>query len=300
METGGAQDEGWRVRKDGSRFWALTALDVIRDPDGQVIGLAKITRDITDRHEAAIELDKMRGQLFQAQKLEALGQLSGGMAHDFNNILTIILGSARLAMNSKDPERINKLLAHILDAGGRGTRLTQQLLTFARRKDLKVGVVSLPQLLESTHLLLKQALPKAVDLRIELSPDLHEVEVDSSQLEMVLLNLVINARDAIDEAGCIIVAASNRTLAGEWEGLHGQFVQIDISDDGRGIEPAVMPRIFEPFFTTKSFGKGTGLGLSQVYGFCKQSNGCVRVQSDVGIGTTITLYLPARCCSIPL
>ncbi|MCY1389750.1 Blue-light-activated protein [compost metagenome] len=294
LETGGAQDEGWRIRKDGTRFWALAALDVVRDTDGEVIGLAKITRDITDRHDAAIELDKVRAQLFQAQKLEALGQLTGGMAHDFNNILTIILGSARLAMNSKDPERINKLLTHILDAGERGTQLTQQLLTFARRKELKVATVSLPELLESTHLLLKQALPKAIELRIELSPDLRDIEVDSSQLEMVLLNLVINARDAIDEQGSIVLAACNRTLAGEYEELHGEFVQIAISDDGRGIEPAVLPRIFEPFYTTKGFGKGTGLGLSQAYGFIKQSNGCVRVQSEVGIGTTITLYLPAQ------
>ncbi|WP_166365191.1 two-component system sensor histidine kinase NtrB [Pseudomonas akapageensis] len=294
LETGVAQDEGWRMRKDGTRFWALAALDVVRDANGRVIGLAKITRDITDRHEAAIELDKVRAQLFQSQKLEALGQLTGGMAHDFNNVLTIIMGSARLAMNSKDPQRVQKLLQHILDAGERGTQLTRQLLTFARRRDLQVSRISLPQLIESTQLLIKQALPETIELKVELSPDLHEVELDPSQLEMVLLNVIFNARDALEDAGTITLQASNCTLNGELEQLYGDFVQISISDNGRGIDEQTMPRIFEPFFTTKGFGKGTGLGLSQVYGFTRQSNGCVKVQSEVGKGTTLTLYLPAR------
>lgn len=293
LATGGAQDEGWRLRKDGTRFWAFAALDVIRDPDGQVIGLAKITRDITDRHEAQIQLDNMRAQLFQAQKLEALGQLTGGMAHDFNNVLTIIMGSARLAMTSKDPQRVQKMLEHILDASERGTQLTQQLLTFARRKNLQVDRVSLPELIESTQVLLKHALPNTIELRIELSPDLHEVEVDPSQLEMVLLNMIFNARDAIDDEGRIVLQAINRTLSGEWEELHGDYVQVSITDNGRGIDKQTLPRIFEPFFTTKGFGKGTGLGLSQAYGFAKQSNGCLRVQSEVGKGTTMTLCLPA-------
>jgi PAS domain S-box-containing protein len=293
LETGVAQDEGWRLRKDGTRFWALAALDVIRDPDGQVIGLAKITRDITDRHEAAIELDNVRAQLFQAQKLEALGQLTGGMAHDFNNVLTIILGSARLAMTSKDPQRVQRLLEHILDAGERGTQLTQQLLTFARRKDQQVSRVNLPVLIESTRLLIKQALPREVELHVDLSPDLHDVEVDPSQLEMVLLNMIFNARDAIESEGSIVLQADNRTLDDPRSGLHGDFVQISIRDNGHGIDEATLPRIFEPFFTTKGFGKGTGLGLSQVYGFARQSNGNVSVQSEVGKGTTIMLCLPA-------
>lgn len=292
LETGRAQDEGWRLRKDGTRFWALAALDVVRNPDGQVIGLAKITRDITDRHDAAIELDKVRAQLFQAQKLEALGQLTGGMAHDFNNVLTIIIASARLAMTSKDEQRVRKLLGHILDAGERGSRLTQQLLSFARRNDLHSCRVSLPQLITTTLVLLQQAVPNTIELRVELSPDLHEIEVDPGQLEMVLLNIIFNARDAIEDAGRITLQASNRALDGEWEELHGDFVEISISDNGCGMDEQTLSRIFEPFFTTKGFGKGTGLGLSQVYGFARQSNGCVRVHSEVGKGTTITLYLP--------
>lgn len=292
LTTGGVQDEGWRQRKDGTQFWALAALDVIRDEQGEVVGLAKITRDITDRREAALQLDAMRAQLFQAQKLEALGQLTGGMAHDFNNLLTIIIGSAKLAMNSKDPQRTQRLLQHIVDAGERGSQVTQQLLGFARRKAFSISRVNVEELIESSQALLSQALPKGMELVVQLDSDLRDIEVDASQLQMVLLNLVFNARDAMGVSGQIQLRASNHQLQGEWEGLEGNFVLISVSDTGRGIDPSVLPRIFEPFFTTKGFGKGTGLGLSQVYGFARQSNGCIRVDSEPGRGTCMNLYLP--------
>ncbi|CAM3867099.1 Blue-light-activated protein [compost metagenome] len=298
LSTGGAQDEGWRMRKDGTLFWALVALDVIRAPDGEVVGLAKITRDITDRREAALQLDEMRAQLFQSQKLEALGQLTGGMAHDFNNLLTIIIGSARLALNSRDPQRTQRLLEHILDAGERGSQMTQQLLSFARHKALKFGRVKVPELIESTRVLLGQTLPASVELQVLLADNLWDVEVDAGQLQMVLLNLIFNARDAIDGEGLISMQAQNCTLTGRPEGLVGRFVCISISDTGRGIDSKVLPRIFEPFFTTKSFGKGTGLGLSQVYGFAKQSNGAVSVSSEPGKGTCMSVYLPVYTASI--
>ncbi|MHC2144538.1 two-component system sensor histidine kinase NtrB [Pseudomonas sp. 210_17 TE3656] len=293
LRTGVAQDEGWRVRKDGTRFWALAALDVIRSADGEIIGLAKITRDITDRREAALQLDAMRAQLFQAQKLEALGQLTGGMAHDFNNLLTIIIGSAKLALNSKDPQRSQRLLEHILDAGERGTQMTQQLLSFARHKALKQGRVQASTLIESIRLLVAHALPKGVELQVELQEGLQDIAVDGGQLQMVLLNLILNARDAVGNEGVIRLTGCNCQLDGEVDDLCGAFVRLDVSDDGRGIAPSVLPRIFEPFFTTKAFGKGTGLGLSQVYGFTKQSNGAVSVASVLGEGTCMTLYLPA-------
>ncbi|MNJ27900.1 Blue-light-activated protein [compost metagenome] len=293
LSTGVAQDEGWRVRKDGTQFWALAALDVIRGTDGEIVGLAKITRDITDRREAAQQLDAMRAQLFQAQKLEALGQLTGGMAHDFNNLLTIILGSARLALTSRDPQRTQRLLEHILDAGERGTQMTQQLLSFARYKALNSGRVALPPLIDSTRMLLGQALPKDIELHIQIDEDVQDVEVDGGQLQMVLLNLIFNARDAIENDGVIRLQARNCQLQGEVDDLHGSFVRLDVSDNGRGIAPHVLPRIFEPFFTTKAFGKGTGLGLSQVYGFARQSNGAVSVASSADAGTRMTLYLPA-------
>ncbi|CAK9889780.1 MULTISPECIES: two-component system sensor histidine kinase NtrB [Pseudomonas] len=298
LSTGGAQDEGWRLRKDGTQFWALVALDVIRAPDGEIVGLAKITRDITDRRDAALQLDEMRAQLFQAQKLEALGQLTGGMAHDFNNLLTIIIGSARLALNSRDPQRTRRLLEHILDAGERGSQMTQQLLSFARHKALKFGRVKVPELIESTRLLLGQTLPISVELQVALADELWEVEVDAGQLQMVLLNLIFNARDAIDGEGLIRMQARNCTLEGRPDGLSGRYVCISVDDTGRGIDSKILPRIFEPFFTTKSFGKGTGLGLSQVYGFAKQSNGTVSVSSEPGKGTCMSVYLPVYTASI--
>ncbi len=293
LEQGVAQDEGWRVRKDGTQFWALAALDVIRDDQGQVIGLAKITRDITDRRDSALQLDAMRAQLFQAQKLEALGQLTGGLAHDFNNLLTIILSSARLAVNSQDPARTRRLLDHILDAGQRGTQLTQQLLSFARHRQLSVTFIAPADVVQATRGLLEHALPRDIELREQVEPGLPLIEVDAGQLQMVLLNLMFNARDAIQGAGTIRLVVECVQLAGEVEALQGRFVRFAIYDDGQGIEPGVLPRIFEPFFTTKAFGKGTGLGLSQVYGFAKQSNGAISVDSRPGEGTCMSLYLPA-------
>lgn len=293
LEQGGAQDEGWRVRKDGTQFWALSALDVIRDDKGEVIGLAKVTRDITDRRESALQLDAIRAQLFQAQKLEALGQLTGGMAHDFNNLLTIILGAARLALGSQDKERIHRLLEHILDAGERGTQLTRQLLTFARHRQLSATRIAPAELINATRGLLQHGLAHGIELEEYVQPDLPLIEVDAGQLQMVLLNLLFNARDAIEGEGVIRLTVSCVELAGEVEGLQGRFVCFEVQDTGQGIDPKVLPRIFEPFFTTKPFGKGTGLGLSQVYGFARQCNGAIGIDSRVGEGTCMSLYLPA-------
>ncbi|HDS1788169.1 PAS domain S-box protein [Pseudomonas putida] len=292
LEQGVAQDEGWRVRKDGTQFWALAALDVIRDENGQIIGLAKVTRDITDRRETAQQLDAVRAQLFQAQKLEALGQLTGGLAHDFNNMLTIIISSARLALATQDPARTQRMLQHILDASQRGTELTQQLLSFARRRKFDVASVAPAELVNATRGLLEHALPSSIDLKVLLQPDLPLIEVDAGQLQMVLLNLLFNARDAIDGHGRISLTVDVVELFGEVEGLKGSFVRFEVEDSGAGIPTEVLPRIFEPFFTTKPFGKGTGLGLSQVYGFARQSGGAICVDSEPGRGTCMRLYLP--------
>ncbi|MFR0717982.1 two-component system sensor histidine kinase NtrB [Enterobacterales bacterium BD_CKDN230030183-1A_HGKHYDSX7] len=293
LEKGVAQDEGWRVRKDGTQFWALAALDVIRDAQGQIVGLAKVTRDITDRREAAQQLDAVRAQLFQAQKLEALGQLTGGLAHDFNNLLTIILSSARLALTTRDPARAQRMLEHIVDAGQRGTQLTQQLLSFARHRQLNVTRIAPAELITSTRGLIEHALPSTIEMHQHVPSDLPLIDVDAGQLQMVLLNLLFNARDAVEGEGRIDLSVSTVILAGEVDGLCGPFVRFDVRDTGSGIDPDVLPRIFEPFFTTKPFGKGTGLGLSQVYGFAKQSNGAISVTSSVGEGTCMSLYLPA-------
>ncbi|MFJ4050396.1 two-component system sensor histidine kinase NtrB [Pseudomonas hunanensis] len=292
LEQGGAQDEGWRVRKDGTQFWALAALDVIRDENGQIIGLAKVTRDITDRRESALQLDAVRAQLFQAQKLEALGQLTGGLAHDFNNMLTIIISSARLALATQDPARAQRMLQHILDASQRGTELTQQLLSFARHRKFDVASVAPADVVTATRGLLEHALPGSIDLKVLLQPDLPLIEVDAGQLQMVLLNLLFNARDAIEGHGQISLTVDVVELFGEVEGLKGSFVRFEVQDSGVGIPTEILPRIFEPFFTTKPFGKGTGLGLSQVYGFARQSGGAIYVDSEPGRGTCMRLYLP--------
>lgn len=292
LRDGRAQDEGWRVRKDGTRFWALVAIDVIRDEAGVVIGLAKITRDITDRHEADLRYDALRAQLFQAQKLEALGQLSGGMAHDFNNLLTIILSAAKLASRATTPERLASLLASIQDAGERGAQMTRNLLTFARCEQMPRRLVDLNQLLDAAYAFISQALPKTMKLEMRFAPGLHRVELDPSQLEMALLNLVLNARDAMHGNGVVQVHAENRTLSGELDDLHGPFVLISVIDHGVGIDPAIRSRLFEPFFTTKDVRQGTGLGLSQVYGFARQAGGSVQVESQPGQGATVILCLP--------
>ncbi|WP_434771855.1 two-component system sensor histidine kinase NtrB [Pseudomonas entomophila] len=292
LRDGVSQDEGWRVRKDGTRFWALVALDVIRDEQGAIVGLAKVTRDITDRKDAAGQLDAMRAQLFQAQKLEALGQLTGGLAHDFNNLLTIILGSARLALASQDPARVDTLLEHIVAAGERGTELTQQLLSFARHRQLEVSAIAPAAVIASIQGLIGQALPERITLEQVLQPALPLIEVDVGQLQMALLNLVFNARDAIEGRGTVSLRAELAELYGEPEGLQGFYVRFDVCDTGQGIEPAIMARVFEPFFTTKAFGKGTGLGLSQVYGFAKQSQGTVQARSTLGGGTCMSLFIP--------
>lgn len=293
LVQGRSQDEGWRVRKDGTRFWALVAIDAIRNEQGEVIGLAKITRDITDRHEADLRYDGLRAQLFQAQKLEALGQLSGGMAHDFNNLLTIILSAAKLASRAASQERLASLLASIQDAGERGAQMTRNLLTFARCEQMPSRLVDLDELLDTAHTFVSQALPKTMSLEMQLAPGLHRVELDPSQLEMALLNLILNARDAMSATGLVILHAENLVLSGELDDLHGEFVSISVIDQGVGIDPAILSRLFEPFFTTKDVGKGTGLGLSQVYGFARQAGGGVNVESALGQGTKVTLYLPA-------
>ena len=182
VRDGHVQDEGWRIRKDGSRFWALAVLDAVHDDAGNLIGLAKITRDMTERHEAQQHLDEVRAQLFQAQKMEALGQLTGGMAHDFNNLLTVIIGSSDLARRSKDPERIQLLLENIHEAGLRGRELTQNLLTFARRRAPQAQLLDLITSLKATSALLDQALPESISLDLEIGPDPFPVRVDANQL----------------------------------------------------------------------------------------------------------------------
>jgi PAS domain S-box-containing protein len=284
--------EGWRVRKDGSRFWASVALDPIRDNEGTLIGFAKVTRDITERRQAQIALEETREQLAQAQKLEAIGQLTGGIAHDFNNLLMIVSGYAQvLARRVSEPSLVRAIEA-IQSAAARGSNLTRQLLAFSRRQALSPVVVDLFAQLQNLREILVRTIPTNIEIKSAIAPDLWRTEVDLGEFELALVNIALNARDAMPDGGTLTLSARNIVLrANEVEGLAGDYIAVSIRDTGSGIEPDVLRRVFEPFFTTKAVGKGTGLGLSQVYGFAHQSGGAVTIDSEPGTGTEVTIYL---------
>jgi len=293
-ETGRYEAEGWRVRKDGTRFWAAVVLDAIRDEDGQLIGFAKVTRDMTEKREAQLRLEESREQLFRSQKMEALGQLTGGLAHDFNNLLTAILGACELAVrNAGNPEKLRRMLDGVRNSAQRGANLTKQLLAFARAQQLEIKQIDLKDFFGDVTTLIRPSLRSNIDVITELSDLVWPVDADAGALELAILNLAFNARDAMRDGGTLKINAQNVVLNGEPEGLKGEHVALKVSDTGSGMTPEVMERVFEPFFTTKGFGEGTGLGLSQVFGFAKQIGGAVTVESKPNEGASFTLYLPA-------
>jgi len=280
--------EGWRVRRDGTRFWASVVIDAIRDDAGQLIGFAKVTRDITERRNTQAALEQARANLFQAQKMEALGGLSSGIAHDFNNILTVVLGNLDLLRRAPEQRR-ERLINNAVQAVEQGRKLTQQLLAFGRRHLHQPEVVDLNRLILGMDDMLKQSLRGDIQLVFDLTEELWLVEVDPAQLQITLINLAVNARDAMPSGGQFRIRTENVTAPGsELE----QSVAIAVSDTGSGMSPEVAARAFEPFFTTKDVGKGTGLGLPQVYAFAQQSRGSVRITSEVGRGTIFTISLP--------
>ncbi|WP_309089392.1 PAS domain S-box protein [Phenylobacterium sp.] len=285
--------EGWRVRKDGSLFWASVVIDAIYDEGGALIGFAKITRDITEKRNAQLELQRAHEQLAQSQKLEALGKLTGGVAHDFNNLLMVVTGQAQLLRRrvADDPRALRALDA-IEASAKRGEDLTRHLLAFSRRQRLQPSSISLAERVDDLQALIATSLPPTVALVLDMPVQLWPVQVDPSELELSLLNLAVNARDAMPAGGVLSILAENRTFETPVNGLQGDFVALTISDTGVGIPPDILPRIFDPFFTTKEVNKGTGLGLSQVYGFAEQSGGRIEVDSQLGQGTRFTLFLP--------
>ena len=292
--VGRYEAEGWRVRKDGTRFWASVVLDAIRDDEGELIGFAKITRDMTDKREAQLKLEESREQLARSQKMEALGQLTGGLAHDFNNLLTAILGASDLALrNIGNEEKLRRMIDGIRSSAQRGASLTKQLLAFARAQPLEIHRIELKSFLNEVTTLLRPSLRSDIEVILEISDQLWTVDADGGALELSLLNLAFNARDAMKTGGKLKLSAINESLSGEPDGLHGEHVALRVSDTGSGMDRKTMERVFEPFFTTKTFGEGTGLGLSQVFGFVKQLGGTVTVESDLGKGSTFTIYIPA-------
>src|SRR5690242_10453697 len=254
--------EGWRVRKDGSRFWASVVVDRINDDDGKLIGFAKITRDMTEQRNAQLRMDDLREQLFRSQKMEALGQLTGGLAHDFNNLLTAILGAADLAArNIADPEKLKRMLDGIRNSAQRGANLTKQLLAFARAQPLEIKQIDLKHFMCDVTTLVRPSLRSDIELMTEISDQLWPVDADAGALELAVLNLAFNARDAMPQGGKLRISAHNAVLEGTPEGLRGEHVVLSVADTGTGMSTEVMNRVFEPFFTTKNFGEGTGLGL---------------------------------------
>jgi PAS domain S-box-containing protein len=295
--------EGWRVRKDGSRFWASVVIDRINDAKGDVVGFAKVTRDITERREGQQRLEAAREQLYQSQKMDAVGQLTGGVAHDFNNLLTIIIGNldgAKRALESGNgaaQERVLRAIDQSLVGAHRAARLTAHLLAFSRRQPLEPKVLDVNKLLRHLSTFLKPSLGEQVQLEVVGAGGVWQVEADETQLETAILNLALNARDAMPNGGQLTIEASNTFLDEVYcsrnaEVRPGQYVEISVTDSGVGMNTEIAGRAFEPFFTTKEVGQGTGLGLSQVYGFVKQIGGHVKIYSEAGHGTTVKIYLP--------
>jgi PAS domain S-box-containing protein len=292
LAEGKFEAEGWRIRKDGSRFWASVVIDPIRDDNGTLIGFAKITRDITERRRAQEALEEARQALFQAQKMEAVGQLTGGMAHDFNNLLQAMSGCLQLVgRRAGHVAGVQKILDSGRQAVDRGTRVIRQLMAFSRHQSQQPEAFDVRDRLLSMRAFLDRALRADIQLEFDLEPGLWPAMADPVQFELAVLNLATNARDAIAAGGRVVVGASNVERTGG-DGLSGSFVRVWVRDNGHGIAPEVLGRVFEPFFTTKAVGQGTGLGLSQVYGFCQQSGGTATVESVPGGGTTVALLLP--------
>ncbi|WP_204165424.1 response regulator [Methylobacterium sp. 17Sr1-1] len=268
--------------------WSQITRVPIRDPAGAIVHLAVIARDITEQR-------LLETRLRQADKMQALGTLAGGVAHDFNNLLTAILGSLELALPKVAGDaRLSRLMTNAAQAAQRGAALTKRLLTFSHRRDLQARVVDLNAVIRGMDDLLGRSLGGFVQVERSLSDDLWSARVDPDQLELAILNLCINGRDAMPEGGVVALSTRNETVRGSTDPnlKDGDYAVIAIRDTGTGIPPEILGRVFEPFFTTKGVGQGTGLGLAMVFGLVQQSGGTIRIDSEVGHGTTVHLYLP--------
>jgi PAS domain S-box-containing protein len=293
LHEGRYEAEGWRVRKDGTLFWANVVIDPIRDDDGKLTGFAKITRDITDKRNAQIALEQAQAQRARAQKMEALGQLTGGVAHDFNNLLMVVSGYIQTLKPLVIEHAKGTRAAEAIElAAQRGQALTRQLLSFARRQPLHPVTIDLAARVESMRPMLTASLGPVARISVSVAKDAWPICVDANELDLALLNLTLNARDAMPDGGVITVTIDNAHLRGSDNPLRlaGAFVAITVADTGHGIPPDIVDKVFDPFFTTKQ--QGNGLGLSQVHGLVHQSGGTVTIDSTLGAGTRVTLYFP--------
>ncbi|MGE8258298.1 MAG: two-component system sensor histidine kinase NtrB [Stenotrophomonas sp.] len=285
--------EGWRLRQDGTRFRASIVIDPIWE-GGELVGFAKITRDITELHEAQEQLLQAQRDLLQAQKMEAIGKFTLGLAHDFNNLLTIVANCLDLISLRVKDGAVAKLIDTAQRAAERGALLTRQLLTFGKGQTLVPESIDLAAMMSECAPLLRRSAGEAIALIVDISPDIPTLSLDKAQLEAAVLNLVCNSRDAMPKGGRITITASTRrsrdpTLP---KATERPYVCLSVRDDGAGIEADQHARVFEPFFTTKPIGRGSGLGLSQVFGFTAQSGGFTELQSEPGKGTCVSLCFP--------
>jgi PAS domain S-box-containing protein len=287
------ESEGWRVRKDGARFWASVVIDPVRDPAGTLIGFAKITRDLTERREAQIALEQAQESFFQAQKMEAVGKLTGGVAHDFNNLLAAIVGSLDLARRRlAEGGDVSRFIDNAMQAAERGATLTQRMLSFARRQQLKLETVDPAALVRGMAELLQRTIGPGIRIVTQFPLLLRPVHADPAQLELVMLNIAVNARDAMPEGGQLTIAAREEQVEQGQALTPGAYVCLSITDSGEGMDEATLARATEPFFTTKGVGKGTGLGLSMAHGFAEQCGGKLVIRSRKDEGTTVEIWLP--------
>jgi PAS domain S-box-containing protein len=290
--------EAGYVGKDGTKLLAEISVSLMRDSEGKPIGFRGISRDITERKQAEEEKLSLQEQLRQSQKMEAIGQLAGGVAHDFNNLLTVIKGYSQLSLlDLKEDGPLRGNIQEIEKATQRATDLTRQLLAFSRRQILDLKVLDLNVLLKDLEKMLRRIIGEDIQLITLLSEDLGKVKIDPSQIEQVIFNLAVNARDAMPSGGKLAIETANVELDEEYAHAHvsvapGRYVRLSVSDTGVGMTQEVKEKVFEPFFTTKEKGKGTGLGLSMVYGIVKQSNGNIWLYSEPGRGTTFRIYFP--------
>jgi PAS domain S-box-containing protein len=285
--------EGIRLRKDGTQFWANVVVDAIKHTDGSLVGFAKITRDITERKKAEDELERTREALIQSQKMEAIGHLTGGVAHDFNNLLMAIQGSLEILKRRmpSDPQ-LTQFLDNALQGAQRGAALTQRMLAFARRQELNLQAVDIGDLVRGMTDLLQSSLGPSVQIETRFPLRLPKISADANQLELALLNLAVNARDAMPKGGSIVISAHERHVTKEPGIKPGRYACVAVTDTGTGMDEETLMHAIEPFYTTKGVGKGTGLGLPMVHGMAEQSGGKLLLKSKLGEGTTVELCLP--------
>ncbi len=293
IQRGRHDVEGWCIRKNGTPFFVTGSVSVIRDDDGELVGFANVIRDATERRDAQEKLIQAREQLAMAQKMEAIGKLTGGIAHDFNNLLMIIGGNAQTFRRLLDP-KLPRAIEAIQTAAKRGESLTRQLLTFSRRQHLSPTIVDLGSSVRNMRTMVESSLRGNIVYNERIEAGHWPVKVDLAELELAIVNLAVNARDAMPNGGAFTLVVGSAIVPDELreDDPDGDFIAIKFSDNGMGIPPNLLSKVFDPFFTTKEVGKGTGLGLSQVYGFAHQAGGTVRVESEVGQGTTFTIFLP--------